>query len=904
MLTCASDVPAASYYFVDMNEKRKPYPFDQIEPKWQTIWAERKTFRTPNPGDADFDPAKPKFYVLDMFPYPSGSGLHVGHPEGYTATDIIARFRRQKGFNVLHPMGWDAFGLPAEQYAIKTGQHPRATTENNVAKFKQQLNSIGFNYDWEREVNTTDPGYFKWTQWIFRLLYESWFNPATNKAEPISTYTGNDRDGVRLAFVSEAPVNWCQALGTVLANEEVVDGKSEVGGFPVERRPMRQWMLRITAYAERLIDELTGLDWPEGIKLLQKNWIGRSEGAHVHFVLENFENRPTSLVALALDTEKADHPAEDAVPEGRRVHQTAELTVFTTRPDTLFGATYMVLSPEHPLVDLFSTDEHKESIAKYRAEIGGKSDLERTELSKDKTGVFTGAYAVNPVNGERIPVWIADYVLMGYGTGAIMAVPAHDERDWEFAKKFDLPIRPVVQVAGTDASADVCTPGEGTAINSHNAAVSLDGLSTAEAKSKIIDWLEAQGSGERRINFKLRDWLFSRQRYWGEPFPIIWKDGKHESLPETELPLLPPELDDFKPTGTGEPPLAKATDWVRYSEAATRETNTMPQWAGSCWYYLRFCDPRNAGSFVGQDAERYWMDGGKPGGVDLYVGGTEHAVLHLLYARFWHKVLFDYGYVSTPEPFQRLVNQGLILGEDGQKMSKSRGNVVNPDEVIGEFGADALRLYEMFMGPLEQVKPWSMAGVQGVARFLARVWRLVMEEDQEGRWNLSDAVQDVEPTAAQQRAVHAAIKKVTADIESLSFNTAISAMMVCTNELTAATVKPVSALRLLVQILNPFAPHLTEELNETLEAKFPTNGGLLAGRVWPEYDEALLVQDEIEIPVQINGKLRDRIHLKKDAASAEYESAALANAKVQEHLAGRTPRKIIVVPGKLVNIVV
>ncbi len=885
-----------------MNEKRKPYPHDQIEPKWQTIWAERKTFRTPNPGDADFDPAKPKFYVLDMFPYPSGSGLHVGHPEGYTATDIIARYRRQQGFNVLHPMGWDAFGLPAEQYAIKTGQHPRATTEGNIAKFKQQLDSIGFNYDWEREVNTTDPGYFKWTQWIFRLLYESWFNPATNRAEPISTYTGSDPDHVRLAFVSEAPVNWCQALGTVLANEEVVDGKSEVGGFPVERRPMRQWMLRITAYAERLIDELTGLDWPEGIKLLQKNWIGRSEGAHVHFVLENFEHRPTSLVAMALDTDKADHPAADAVPEGRRVHQTAELTVFTTRPDTLFGATYMVLSPEHPLVDLFSTDEHKEAIASYRAEIGGKSDLERTELSKEKTGVFTGAYAVNPVNGERIPVWIADYVLMGYGTGAIMAVPAHDERDWEFAVKFGLPVRPVVRIGDADPY-EACTTGEGTAIHSQSAAVSLNGLSTAEAKSKIIDWLEGNGSGQRKINYKLRDWLFSRQRYWGEPFPIIWKDGKHESLPEGELPLLPPELEDFKPTGTGEPPLAKATDWVRYSDAATRETNTMPQWAGSCWYYLRFCDPRNAGNFVGQDAERYWMDGGKPGGVDLYVGGTEHAVLHLLYARFWHKVLFDHGYVSTPEPFQRLVNQGLILGEDGQKMSKSRGNVVNPDEVIGEFGADALRLYEMFMGPLEQVKPWSMTGVQGVARFLARVWRLVMEEDQEGRWNLSGSVQDVEPTRSQQRAVHAAIKKVTADIESLSFNTAISAMMVCTNELTAATVKPVSALRALVQILNPFAPHLTEELNETLEAKFPTGVGLLAGRVWPEYDEGLLVQDEIEIPVQINGKLRERLTVKKEASAAEVEAAALASAKVQEHLGGKTPRKVIVVPGKLVNIV-
>ena len=970
-----------SYYFVDMNEKRKPYPHDRIEPKWQAVWAERGTFRTPNPGDADFDPARPKFYVLDMFPYPSGSGLHVGHPEGYTATDIIARFRRMRGYNVLHPMGWDAFGLPAEQHAIKTGEHPRVNTAQNITNFKRQLNSLGFNYDWSREVNTTDPNYFRWTQWIFRLLYESWYNPATRKAEPIATYTGSNPDSVRLAFVAEAPVNWCPALGTVLANEEVVDGKSEVGGFPVERRPMRQWMLRITAYAERLIDELEGLDWPEGIKLLQKNWIGRSEGAHVHFILENFENTPHSLVAMALDTDKADHPQKDAVPEGHRVHQTALLTVFTTRPDTLFGATYMVLSPEHPLVDVFAAPEHKEAIARYRTEIGGKSDLERTELSKEKTGVFTGAYAVNPVNGERIPVWIADYVLMGYGTGAIMAVPAHDERDWEFAKKFGLPIRAVVQTAASGNVEEACIAGEGTAINSHSAVISLDDLPTAEAKIKIIDWLEANGSGERRINYKLRDWLFSRQRYWGEPFPIIWEGGKHRSLPESELPLLPPELDDYKPTGTGEPPLAKATDWVRYSEAATRETNTMPQWAGSCWYYLRFCDPRNAERFVGTEAERYWMDGGKTGGVDLYVGGTEHAVLHLLYARFWHKVLFDHGLVSTAEPFQRLVNQGLILGEmqytafqrdsgeyvsvkdvvnldeeatdNGKrivgyikatadqpaekvigesvgedavnkgpggfqltaqpgvyvdarsfKMSKSRGNVINPDAVVAEYGADALRLYEMFMGPLEQTKPWSMAGVQGVARFLARVWRLVMEENQEGQWTLSDAVQDVSMTSAQQRVVHATIKKVTEDIDALSFNTAISQMMVCTNELTAASVRPVAAIRALLQVLNPFAPHLTEELNETLDAKFPgMETGLLAGRTWPEYNPAFLVEDEIEIPIQINGKLRERVVVKKDATTGEIESIALANAKVQEHLAGKTPRKVIVVPGKLVNVV-
>ena len=816
---------------------------------------------------------------------------------------------------------------------------------------------------------------------------------------------------MRLAFVSEAPVNWCPALGTVLANEEVIDGKSEVGGYPVERRPMRQWMLRITAYAERLIDELEGLDWPEGIKLLQKNWIGRSEGAHVHFVLENFENTPHSLVAMALDTDKADHPARDAVPEGHRVHQTAMLTVFTTRPDTLFGATYMVLSPEHPLVDVFAAAEHREAIARYRAEIGGKSDLERTELSKEKTGVFTGAYAVNPVNGERIPVWIADYVLMGYGTGAIMAVPAHDERDWEFARKFGLPIRQVVVPAAKDVAKAqkylteleaMSTGGmitawtfddageiTGCSVNDqvfaeHGMAINsrlLDGLPTAEAKTKVIASLEENTNGERRINYKLRDWLFSRQRYWGEPFPILWEDGKHRSLPESELPLLPPDLADYKPTGTGEPPLAKATAWVRYSEAATRETNTMPQWAGSCWYYLRFCDPRNGERFVDTEAERYWMDGGKTGGVDLYVGGTEHAVLHLLYARFWHKVLFDHGYVSTPEPFQRLVNQGLILGEmqytafrrengeyvsvkdvvnldeeatdsgkrivghtkaaAGQpaekvigesvgedavnkgpqgfqltaqpgvyvdarsfKMSKSRGNVINPDAVVAEYGADALRLYEMFMGPLEQTKPWSMAGVQGVARFLARVWRLVMEENQEGQWVLSDAVQDVELNPAQQRVVHATIKKVTEDIDALSFNTAISQMMVCTNELTAATVRPASAVRALLQVLNPFAPHLTEELNETLDARLPnTETGLMANRTWPEYNPAFLVEDEIEIPIQINGKLRERIVVKKDASASEIEALALANAKVQEHLAGKTPRKVIVVPGKLVNVV-
>ncbi len=879
-----------------MNEKRKPYPFPELEPKWQATWAREKTFRTPNPGDADFDASKPKFFVLDMFPYPSGAGLHVGHPEGYTATDIMARYRRMRGFNVLHPMGWDAFGLPAEQYAIKTGQHPRVTTAHNVDNFRQQLIRIGFNYDWDREVNTTDPGYFRWTQWIFRLLYNSWLNPATHRAESIDTFTGADPDAVRLAYVAEAPVNWCPELGTVLANEEVVDGKSEVGGFPVERRPMRQWMLRITAFADRLINELDGLDWPESIRLLQRNWIGRSEGAHVHFILENFENAATTFVALALDTDKADHPALDAVPEGHRVHRTAELTVFTTRPDTLFGATYMVLSPEHPLVDLFAAPEQRDAIAAYRAQTSGKSDLERTELSKVKTGVFIGAYAVNPVNGERIPVWIADYVLMGYGTGAIMAVPAHDERDYEFATKFDLPIRQVVAPAHLADATGLPNSAAGIAINSDF----LDGLPTPEAKAKIIDWLEERGSGQRKVNFKLRDWLFSRQRYWGEPFPIIWRDGKHEALPEAELPLLPPELDDFKPTGTGEPPLAKARDWVRYSDTAERETNTMPQWAGSCWYYLRYCDPRNATRFVSKEAEEYWMGGGKPGGVDLYVGGTEHAVLHLMYARFWHKVLFDRGYVSTPEPFQRLVNQGLILGEDGQKMSKSKGNVVNPEDVIAEYGADSLRLFEMFMGPLEQTKPWSTAGVQGVHRFLARVWRLIMEEDQEGRWQLHPSVRDVEPTPAQQKSVHTAIKRVTADVESMSFNTAISAMMILTNDLTAAAERPVSSLRTLLVLLNPFAPHVTEELWERLAGP----GGLVAVQPWPECDERYLIEDEIEIPVQVNGRLRDKLTVKKDATAAEIEAAALASSKVQEHLGGKPVRKAVVVPGKLVNLVV
>lgn len=848
------------------SDRRKPFPFDQFEPKWQAYWDEHETFRVPNPGEPGFDATRPKFYVLDMFPYPSGAGLHVGHPEGYTATDIIGRYKRMKGFNVLHPMGWDSFGLPAEQYAIKTGQHPEVTTAQNIARFKTQLKTIGFGYDWSREIATSDPSYYKWTQWIFLKLYNSWFNPATQKAEPIETYQGDDPDSVRLAYVSEAPVNWCPGLGTVLANEEVIDGKSEVGGFPVERRPMRQWMLRITAYANRLIDELDGLDWPESIKLLQRNWIGRSEGAEVHFTAET---------------------------NGQRI------TVFTTRPDTLFGATYMVLAPEHKLVDDLVTPEQLAAVTEYREKTSRKSDLERTELSKEKTGVFTGAYAINPVNGQRIPIWIADYVLMGYGTGAIMAVPAHDERDLEFAQRFGLPVKPVVQAPGKSVEESVGFTGDGVAANSDF----LDGLPTPQAKSRVIDWLEEKGLGKRSINFKLRDWLFSRQRYWGEPFPLVWENGQHRPLPESELPVTPPALADFKPTGTPEPPLSKAPEWVRYSEAAVRELNTMPQWAGSCWYYLRYCDPHNTERFVSKEAEEYWMGGGKPGGVDLYVGGTEHAVLHLLYARFWHKVLFDLGYVSTPEPFQRLVNQGIILGEDGQKMSKSRGNVINPDDIIKAYGADALRLYEMFMGPLEQMKPWSMTGVEGVSRFLARVWRLVMEENQAGEWQLGPVSDQVEPDKAQLKVIHATIKKVTEDIESLSFNTAISQMMVFVNTFTGVTPRPLSAIRTLLVLLNPFAPHITRELWHQLDERFGITAIQIEDQPWPKYDEAYLVEDEVEIVIQINGKNRDRMVIGKDLSKEEVEAKALECPKVKEGIEGKTIKKVIVVPGKLVNIV-
>lgn len=855
-----------------MSERKKPYPFDVFEPKWQQIWDERKTFKVNNPGEEGFDASKPKYYVLDMFPYPSGAGLHVGHPEGYTATDIVARFKRMNGFNVLHPMGWDSFGLPAEQYAIKTGQHPSVTTFRNIDNFRRQLKMLGFSYDWDREIATTDHEYVRWTQWIFLQLYNSYYNKELKKARPVSELEeqGLSREEIdqrRLAYVAEAAVNWSPDLGTVLANEEVEEWKSK--GHRVERRPLRQWMLRITDYAERLIDELEPLDWPESIKLLQRNWIGKSEGAEVDFTLDG-----------------------------------ETITVYTTRPDTLFGATYMVLSPEHPLVDTVTTPEQKHAVEQYRAQCASKSDLERTDLSKEKTGVFTGAYAVNPVNGKQIPVWIADYVLMGYGTGAIMAVPAHDERDFAFAQVFGLPILQVVQPPSEDTDWRGFCGYEGSSVNSGF----LTGLSTPEAKEKMILWLEENGKGRRKVNYKLRDWLFSRQRYWGEPFPIVWEDGRHRALPESELPVLQPDLDDFAPTGDPRGPLVKAAEWIAYTPTAHRETNTMPQWAGSCWYYLRYLDPANTERFVSREAEQYWMgSAGSPGGVDLYVGGTEHAVLHLLYARFWHKVLFDLGYLSTNEPFQKLVNQGLILGEDGQKMSKSRGNVVNPDDIVREYGADSLRLYEMFMGPLKDVKPWATKGVEGISRFLARVWRVAFRENQEGEWEINSKLVENAPEAgvlAVRKELHKTIKKVTEDINGMSFNTAIAKMMECTNAMTSADVVDVQDYDAFLTLLNPFAPHLTEEIHSRLQTAFPALVQTqLCQKSWPEWEEALLEENTVPMVIQVNGKLRDKLEVPKDISREELEKQALASAKVKTFLDGVTVRKVIVVPGRLVNIV-
>lgn len=841
------------------------FPFETFEPKWQAHWEDNKTFHVANPGDADFDASKPKYFVLDMFPYPSGAGLHVGHPEGYTATDILGRYKRMNGHNVLHPMGWDAFGLPAEQYAIKTGQHPRVTTEQNLDNFRRQLKSLGFGYDWSREINTTDPEYMKWTQWIFIQLYNSYFCEEEQKAKPISELEAKgmsreEIDAQRLAFISEAPVNWSPDLGTVLANEEVEEWKAK--GHTVERRPLKQWMLRITKYSQRLIDDLAPLDWPESIKLLQTNWIGKSTGAEVKFNIQG-----------------------------------SEVTVFTTRPDTLFGATYMVLAPEHSLVSEITTADQKEAIENYIKACATKSDMERGEMNKDKSGIFTGAYATNPVNGEQIPVWIADYVMMGYGTGAIMAVPAHDERDFEFAEKYDIPIRQVV-----NGSEDVPSTGNGIAINSGF----LDGMKTKDAKRAMIKWLIDNKKGSSQTNFKLRDWLFSRQRYWGEPFPIIWENGQHSTIPESELPLLQPDMEDFKPTGDPRGPLIKATDWINYSETAERETNTMPQWAGSCWYYLRYCDPNNSERFISKEAEAYWSS--DEATVDLYVGGTEHAVLHLLYARFWHKVMFDLGHLSTNEPFKKLVNQGLILGEDGQKMSKSLGNVVSPDDVVKEYGADSLRLYEMFMGPLTQVKPWQMKGVEGVSRFLAKVWRVAMTQSDDGKWSISDKITNDDPTnKSLLKVTHETIKKVGEDIEKMSFNTAISQMMICTNAFTKADKVSAVLLRDFLKCLNPFAPHITEEIHAHLGEACPSarcsTGRTLSDRSWPSYKEEFLVESEVTVVVQVNGKLRAKLTVSKDISKEDMEATALADENVIQYTSDSTVRKVIVIPGKLVNIV-
>ena len=873
-----------------------------IEPKWQAHWDAEKTFAAPR---VPKDP-KRKLYALDMFPYPSGDGLHVGHPEGYTATDIVCRAKRMQGVSVVHPMGFDAFGLPAEEHAIKTGEHPRVQTEKNIETFRRQLKMLGFSYDWDREIATTDVDYFRWTQWIFLQLYDTWFDRETQKGRPIAELPipaeveaeGADavrryQDERRLAFQSHAPVNWCPALGTVLANEEVIDGKSERGGHPVERRPLRQWMLRITDYADRLERGLDALDWPEGVKALQRNWIGRSTGAEVDFRIEGGGGK-------AEGGEFPEKPADGV------------LRVYTTRPDTLFGATYMVIAPEHPYVDRLTTPDQKEAVAEYVKAASFKSDLDRTELSKEKTGVFTGSYAINPVNGEEIPVWIADYVLISYGTGAIMAVPAHDERDFEFAVQFGIPIKAVVD-PGDAVSADVrekvlagelCSAHAGVAINSGK----FDGTPTAEFKKKITAWLAERGVGKEAVNYKLRDWLFSRQRFWGEPFPIAHElddagepTGFVRAVPESDLPVDLPHLDDFKPHGRPEPPLDKApAEWlfpVIDGVKCKRETNTMPQWAGSCWYYLRFLDPKNDTAAIDPEIERAWMP------VDLYIGGAEHAVLHLLYSRFWHMVLHDRGVVSTPEPFGKLVNQGMILGENGEKMSKSRGNVVNPDEVVREYGADALRLYEMFMGPLPDSKPWNMEGVAGVRNFLGRAWRLVIE-DAADEMALHELVTDDAPTAEQLRVLHATIKAVTEDIDKLSFNTAIARMMEFVNFFNKEATRPRACLEPFVLLLSPFAPHLGEELWQALgHGPSGRSGGTLAYEPWPEWDGSHLKQDTIDIVVQIRGKVRGKISVPADADKDATLAAAKADEKIAELIAGKELAKEIVVPGRLVNLV-
>jgi leucyl-tRNA synthetase len=918
-----------------------------IEPRWQQFWEENQTFRAIGPS------AKPKYYILDMFPYPSGAGLHVGHPEGYTATDILARYKRMRGFNVLHPMGWDAFGLPAEQYAVETNQHPRETTQKNVSTFRRQVKMLGFSYDWDREIDTTDPNYFKWTQWIFLQLFDTWFDPEQKKGRPIAelpipaeiSARGTDavklyQDSKRLAYQAEVPVNWCAFLGTVLANEEVVDGKSERGGHPVVRMPLRQWLLRITSYADRLLEDLEPLDWSESIKKMQRDWIGRSEGAEVDFALAG---------------------------------GTGHLRVFTTRADTLFGATYMVLAPEHPQVAAVTTPAQRQAVADYQTATSRKSDMERTELAKKKSGVLTGGFAINPMNQEKIPIWIADYVLAGYGSGAIMAVPAHDERDFAFAKQFGLPVRTVIRPPAawldkTHSTLDdlqEAYAGEGEMINSG----AFNGKPSGEWKHQVADWLQERGQGSKKVNYKLRDWLFSRQRYWGEPFPILHEldktgrpTGQVRALDERELPLRLPDLADFRPSGKPEPPLGKATEWLeveRDGKRYRRETNTMPQWAGSCWYYLRYLDSKNGQQFCSPEQEQYWMS------VDLYVGGAEHAVLHLLYSRFWHKVLFDRGHVHTKEPFTKLVNQGMILGEmefigfhkasasdpkqgwvsatsvdfdeakdkvtgeqyervklpedqveklgegfvlksdpnirvDARavKMSKARGNVINPDHVVNEYGADSLRLYEMFMGPLEAVKPWSMRGVEGVYRFLGRVWRLFLD-DKADSMALVPAVQDVAPDRETLKRLHRTIQKVTEDLDGMRFNTAIAAMMEYVNYLTRLDVRPRRVLEPFILLLAPFAPHLGEELWAALG-----HADTLAYEPWPTFDPAFTKDDTIEIPVQVNGKLRSKLSVPADADEQMLRSLALNDDKIKAFIGEKQVKKVIIVPGKLVNIVV
>lgn len=800
------------------------YNHKEIEKKWQKYWAKNNTFNTHD------DPEKPKFYALDMFPYPSGQGLHVGHPEGYTATDILSRFKRSQGFNVLHPMGWDAFGLPAEQYALDTGNDPAEFTQKNIETFRRQINSLGFSYDWNREVNTTDPEYYKWTQWIFTKLYEK-----------------------GLAYEAEVAVNWVPELGTVISNEEVIDGKSERGGYDVVRKPMRQWMLKITAYADRLLDDLDLVDWPDSIKEMQRNWIGRSVGANVEFKVAG--------------TDKT-------------------YTIFTTRSDTLFGATYSVLAPELDLVQEITTPEQKAAVEAYIEETAKKSDLKRTDLAKEKTGVFTGAYAINPVNGKEIPIWIADYVLASYGTGAIMAVPAHDERDYEFAKTFDLEILPVIEGGNIEEAAYT---EDGPHINSEF----LNGMNKAEAIAKMNEWLEENSCGKKEVSYRLRDWLFSRQRYWGEPIPIIhWEDGTVTALPEEELPLRLPKTTNIKPSGTGESPLANIEEWVNVVDPVTgkkgrRETNTMPQWAGSSWYYLRYIDPHNKTELANYEKLERWLP------VDIYIGGAEHAVLHLLYARFWHKFLYDIGVVPTKEPFQKLYNQGMILGENNEKMSKSRGNVVNPDDVVAKYGADTLRLYEMFMGPLDASIAWSENGLEGSRKFLDRVWRLIVDENNKMRdriTTLNDGKLD--------KVYHQTVKKVTEDYENLHFNTAISQLMVFVNEAYKVDALPYEYIEGFVQLLAPIAPHMGEELWAILG-----NEEGISYAPWPTYDESALVEDEIEVVFQINGKVRGKANVSRDLPKDELEKIAMNNEAIKENIAGKTVRKVIVVPNKLVNIV-